>query len=108
MIFNNGNVVDYVQSAANNDTKALYFNLSAPDESNAYQWKKFDSSQVDSHAPYVTVTYSKNSAPDIEHTYPKANFTSVLASRKLTIGPAFCRNAPTRPASKWLPASCRM
>ncbi|WP_406445219.1 LamG domain-containing protein [Streptomyces sp. NBC_00631] len=40
------------------------------------QWKKFDSSQVDSHAPYITLTYSKNSAPDIERTNPAANFVS--------------------------------
>jgi RHS repeat-associated protein len=41
----------------------------------SYQWKKFASSQV-SHSPYMTLTYSKNSAPDIEHTYPKSNFSS--------------------------------
>ncbi|MFF4897173.1 LamG-like jellyroll fold domain-containing protein [Streptomyces sp. NPDC001068] len=40
------------------------------------QWKKFDSSQVDSHAPYITVTYSKNSVPDIERTNPAAGFVS--------------------------------
>ena len=39
---------------------------------------------------------------------PKLNLTSVFASRKPTIGPAFVRNAPTRASSKWFPASCWM
>ncbi|GAA1955712.1 hypothetical protein GCM10009798_13690 [Nocardioides panacihumi] len=51
LIFNNANVVDYVQSAASSDTKVLNFNLSAPDESNAYQWKKFGND------PSITVSF---------------------------------------------------
>ncbi|MFC1438359.1 LamG-like jellyroll fold domain-containing protein [Streptacidiphilus sp. N1-10] len=42
----------------------------------SYQWKKFASSQVSDHSPYMTLTYAKNVAPDIEHTYPKSGFSS--------------------------------
>ncbi|NEC85946.1 LamG-like jellyroll fold domain-containing protein [Streptomyces sp. SID12501] len=61
------------------------------------QWKKFDSSQVDSHAPYVTVTYAKNSAPDIEHTYPKANFTSPSLRPQLQVKAVDPDSWPTTP-----------
>ncbi|WP_208780080.1 LamG-like jellyroll fold domain-containing protein [Streptomyces griseorubiginosus] len=61
------------------------------------QWKKFDSDQVDSHAPYVTVTYSKNSAPDIEHTYPKANFTSPSLRPQLQVKAIDPDSWPTSP-----------
>ena len=50
--FDNGNVVNYVQQAANNGWPTLTFGLLAPDEGNAYQWKKFDNN------PSMYVTYS--------------------------------------------------
>ncbi|MFC8435396.1 LamG-like jellyroll fold domain-containing protein, partial [Streptomyces sp. NPDC057253] len=61
------------------------------------QWKKFDSDQVDSHSPYITVTYSKNSAPDIEHTYPKANFTSPSLRPQLQVKAVDPDSWPTTP-----------
>ncbi|MFF7278360.1 LamG-like jellyroll fold domain-containing protein [Streptomyces griseorubiginosus] len=61
------------------------------------QWKKFDSDQVDSHSPYITVTYSKNSAPDIEHTYPKANFTSPSLRPQLQVKAVDPDSWPTAP-----------
>jgi large repetitive protein len=63
----------------------------------SHQWKKFDSSQVDAHAPYITVTYSKNSVPDIEHTYPKANCTSPSLRPQLQVKATDPDSWPTSP-----------
>ncbi|MFG2887109.1 DUF6531 domain-containing protein [Streptomyces sp. NPDC048297] len=87
---------DYLQKIALGQTNNYGLSVFSSATSSS-QWKKFDSSQVDSHAPYVTVTYSKNSAPDIEHTYPKANFTSPSLRPQLQVKAVDPDSWPTSP-----------
>ncbi|MDF2269320.1 DNA/RNA non-specific endonuclease [Streptomyces coacervatus] len=87
---------DYFQKIALGQTSNYGLSVFSSGTSSS-QWKKFDSSQVDSHAPYVTVTYSKNSAPDIEHTYPKANFTSPSLRPQLQVKAVDPDSWPTSP-----------
>ncbi|MFD1661661.1 LamG-like jellyroll fold domain-containing protein, partial [Streptomyces caeni] len=48
-------------------------------------WKQFDSSHVTSHAPYLTLTYAPNVAPDIEHTWPKPNYAAPSLTPQLQV-----------------------
>lgn len=57
VVFNNANVVNAFQTAANNDTGTLYFALRAPNETNAYQWKRFNSATTGGAAAQIVVHY---------------------------------------------------
>jgi len=72
VVFNAAAVTDRFQYAASHDVTSLTFGLRSPDESNAYQWKRFDSDRTGGAAAQIDVFYdfppSTPSVPTLDNT----------------------------------------
>lgn len=82
--FDNANVVNTVQNAANQDLTTLTYGLLAPNESDAYQWKRFDSSGT----PGAPTTSSAKI--DITYDFAPSAPTGLSVSNTIT-----CSGKPT-------------
>ena len=60
----------------------------APSESNELEWKVFDSTLVTSNSPYIFITYTPDSAPQINSTAPASGYNSSTLTPTLQVASA--------------------
>ena len=72
------------QWTATNSSSYWGIALAAPSESNDTEWKIFDSTLISSNAPYVFLTYTPNTAPQVNTTSPVSGYNSATLTPTLS------------------------